>query len=379
MPYDEPQFYRLGDLAERVDRDVVDMVSGNPDWGPPPAVAEGLRTYADSGEADPAAFQYPPSEGLDDLRAEIAARRDVPESSVLVTSGAAEANHLALAAAIDRWRDGRSAGGSATPEVILTDPVYPYYPAKVELLGARVRRVPTGPSGDLDPDAVRAAAGPETAAVLLNTPNNPTGAVYDAATIREVTEVAADAGAVLVSDETYDHVVLDGPFASALAVDAPHRVVTASASKTFAVTGFRVGWGFFPPDLAERARTRHLLSTVSASRPAQAAVLHALRETDPTHHEAVRERLRDRVETFATGLEAAGATVRRPAGGFYVLASLPDLPGTMDNAERLIREAGVAAMPGETFGDLGAWFRFALVTPAVETAVERLTGFLESA
>ncbi len=365
MEYEEPLFFHVMQYAAAADRDVIDMVSGNPDWGSPPALAEGLPQYADEGGA---AFQYPPSEGLLELREEIAARRDVDVEQVIVTDGAGEANYLAMARALER---------DAGREVILTDPVYPYYPGRATMLGGRATYVPAARDGSLDPARVREAASDETACIVVNTPNNPTGAVYDAETMAELVDIARTVDALLVSDEVYDHFDYAGRFASALAADSDHRVVTNSFSKSLAITGFRVGYAVFPPSLVDAAKTRHMLTNVAGSRPAQHAVLHALRNTGPAYFERTRELLTDRLAAFADALEAAGAEYTSPEGGFYVLCRFDGVPGTLENVKRLVDEAGVAGMPGETFGEARAdWLRFALVTPRAEEAAGRLAEFL---
>jgi aspartate/methionine/tyrosine aminotransferase len=367
MEYDRPLFYRLAHHAACADRDVVDMVSGTPDWDPPGALREGLADYA---EREASAFRYPPSEGISGLREEIAARRSVPESWVIVTNGAGEANYLAMARALDR---------DAGSEVVLSDPVYPYYPGKVRLLGGHPRYVPLKEDGRLDPAAVRERAGGETACIVANTPNNPTGAVYREETVRELVAIAKEHDALLISDEVYDHFDYSGEFASALAVDAPNRVVVSGFSKSLAITGLRVGYGVFPGDHVDAAKTRHMLVNVTGSRPAQHAVLRALRETDPDYYARNRRRLRERVETFAGALDSIGAAYTTPEGGFYVMARFEGFPGTMANAKRLIEEAGVAGMPGETFGETRVeWLRFSLSTPRVGEATDRLIEYFGS-
>ena len=364
MQYETPLFFRIMQYAAAADRDVVDMVSGNPDWGAPPGIAAGLHAYADG---DSASFQYPPSDGILELREEIAARRNVPLDEVIVTNGTGEANYLAMACALDR---------DAGSEVVLTDPVYPYYPGKTAMLGGEARYVAAESDGRLDPAAVRHATCDETAAIVVNTPNNPTGAVYERETMRELVAIAEEHDAILVSDEVYDHFDFSGRFASALPIDSPNRVVTNGFSKSLGITGFRVGYGVFPPALVDAARTRHMLVNVTGSRPAQAAVLTALRETGPDYYADNRTLLQARVEIFTTALDAAGAEYTSPDGAFYVMARFDDFPGTIENVERLIDEAGVAGMPGETFGTTRAeWLRFALVTPRVEEAAERLVTY----
>ena len=364
MEYDEPLFFRVMQYAADADRDVVDMVSGNPDWEPPEALREGLHEYAD---ADSDAFQYPPSEGLQELREEIAARRNVDVEQVVVTNGAGEANYLAMARALER---------DAGDEVILTDPVYPYYPGKTTMLGGEAQFVPTERDGSLDPEKVRSVASDDTACIVANTPNNPTGAVYDRETMEELVEIAEANDALLVADEVYDHFDFSGDFESALTIDSDHRIVTTAYSKSMAITGYRVGYAVFPKSLVKAAKTRHMLVNVATSRPAQQAVLHALRNTHADYYEETREMLRTRIDAFTDALDAAGAEYSRPDGAFYVMARFEDFPGTLDNVYTLVDEAGVAGMPGEAFGESREeWIRFALVTPRAEEAAARLAEF----
>jgi len=362
--YQRPQFFHVMQYAASADRDVVDMVSGNPDWEPPAALRDGLREYAD---ASPDEFQYPPSEGLVELREEIAARRNVAPDRIVVTNGTGEANYLAMAAALDR---------DAGSEVLLADPVYPYYPGKVDMFDADATLVPTERDGSIDPARFREAASEETSLILVNTPNNPTGAVYARETIAELVAIAEGVDATLVVDEVYDHFDFTGEFESALTLDSDRVIVTTGYSKSMAITGFRVGYAVLPEHLVDGAKTRHMLVNVATSRPPQVAVLHALRETDADYYADVRAMLRERVTTFTDALDAAGAEYTTPEGAFYVLARFDDFPGTMANAKRLIDEAGVAGMPGETFGSArDQWLRFALVTPRAEEAAARLTDY----
>jgi aspartate/methionine/tyrosine aminotransferase len=370
MDYETPQFFRVIQYAADADRDVVDMVSGSPDWDPPEALREGLAAYAD---ADPTEFQYPASVGLDDLRTEIARRRDVDVERIVVTNGAGEANHLAMVGGLETMP------GS---EILLVDPVYPYYAGRANFVGADVSLVSAAQDGHPDPDEVRAAASDETAVIVINTPNNPLGVTYDGDTVAALVAVAEDHDALLVSDEVYDHFDYSGRFESALSVDSPNRLVTNAFSKSMAITGWRVGYAVFPdPDgptgaLLEDARTRHMLTNVTGSRPAQAAVLHALHDTGPEYYEDVRERLSKRIRTFTDALDAAGAVYTEPEGAFYVMARFPGFRGTFENVERLVDEGGVAGMPGEAFGESREeWIRFSLTTDRTGEAASRLVDF----
>ena len=364
MEYEEPLFFRVMEYAAHAEGDVIDMVSGNPDWGAPPALAEGLHEYADTGGRE---FQYPPSEGLRELREEIATRRQVDSDQVVVTNGAGEANYLAMGRALER--------GTGS-EVVMADPVYPYYPGKTKMLGGEQVFVGTDQDGSLDPAAVREAASEDTACIVATTPNNPTGAVYGEETMRELVAVAEAYDALLVSDEVYDHFDFSGRFTSALEFDSDHRVVVNAFSKSMAITGFRVGYCIAPDDHVEPMKSRHMLTNVATTRPGQAAVLHALQNTDTEYYEGNRQRLASRVETFTAALDDAGAEYTKPDGGFYVLARFPGFPGSLENTYELIDETGVAGMPGSGFGtSREEWVRFALVTPRVEEAATRLADY----
>jgi aspartate/methionine/tyrosine aminotransferase len=208
------------------------------------------------------------------------------------------------------------------------------------------------------------------------------GVTYSGDTVAELVAIAEEHDALLVSDEVYDHFDYSGRFTSALSVDSEHYVVTNGFSKSMAITGWRVGYAVFPDpegprgDLVDDARTRHMLTNVTGSRPAQAAVAHALQETGPDYYEGVREMLADRIDTLTDALDTVDAEYTDPEGAFYVMARFPDYPGTFDNVERLIDEGGVAGMPGEAFGEARSeWIRFSLTTDRVETAAERLTDF----
>jgi len=367
MVYEEPKFFHVMEYAAAADGDVVDMVSGNPDWEPPAALRGALAEYADGPSET---FQYPPSEGIEDLRESIAARRNVDIDRVVVTNGTGEANYLAMARAFER---------DAGDEALLMDPVYPYYPGKTELLGGKPTLVPTERDGSLDVDAVRAAASDETALIVLNTPNNPTGAVYDVENVRKVVDIAEAVDALVVVDEVYDHFDFSGRFESALTLGSDRTVVTSGFSKSMAITGFRVGYAVLPDEHAFPAKARHMLVNVAGSRPAQYAVSEALAATDADYYADARDRLTDRIDAFTAALDEAGAAYTRPDGAFYLLARFDGFPGTMANVKRLIDEAGVAGMPGETFGTArDEWIRFALVTPRAVEAAERLVEYFAS-
>jgi aspartate/methionine/tyrosine aminotransferase len=361
---DRPLFFHVMGYASEAEGDVVDMVSGNPDWEPPEALREGFRAFADAPVEE---YQYAPSEGLAALREEIAARRNVDVDRVVITNGAGEANYLVTACALDAYPG---------DEVVITDPIYPYYSDRAKLLGATPRTVPTLTDGTLDVERAREVVNDDTALIVLNSPNNPTGAVYGGETKRELAALAAEHDALFLSDEVYDHFDYSGTFETALGIDDERVAVTNSVSKAMAATGIRVGYVVVPDALVDAVRTRHMLTDLSVTRPGQQAVLRAYRETPPAYYEGARELMAGRVETFTAALEEAGAEFTTPQGAFYVMARFDGFPGTLANVKRLIDEIGVAGMPGEAFGESRrAWLRFALVTDRVDTAADRLAAF----
>ncbi|MFB6254121.1 MAG: pyridoxal phosphate-dependent aminotransferase [Halobacteriaceae archaeon] len=365
MDYEEPLFFKIMSYADQYD-DVIDMVSGDPDWGAPSGISEGLHEFADLGGED---YQYAPSEGIPELREEIAARRNVDQSKVIITNGAAEANHLAIAEALD-YHDENT--------ILLTDPVYPYYPSKAQLLGGSITYIPTNKDGSLNIEAYKEAVDTATSCILINNPNNPTGAVYSSDTIEALKDLAEDANAFLICDEVYDHFDHSGTFKSANQFSSSNIIITNSFSKSLAITGFRIGYGIFPEKIVDSVTTRHMLSTITANRQGQFAVLRALQNTDPTYYEDIRALLQERIETFTKTLDEIGATYTEPQGAFYVMAKFPDFEGTLDNTKLLIDKARVAGMPGETFGSTKTdWLRFALVTSRVSEAADRLSQFFD--
>jgi aspartate/methionine/tyrosine aminotransferase len=371
MDYETPQFYRVIQYAARADRDVVDMVSGSPDWDPPEGIRQGLHDYAD---ADSAQFQYAPSRGLSGLRERIASRHDVSQERVIVTNGAGEANHLAMTCGLKTFPG---------TEIVLVDPVYPYYAGRANALGAETTFVPVTGDGSPSLSALREATSSDTAVIVVNSPNNPTGAVYDASLMAEIADIADSNNGLLVSDEVYERFDYSGQFSSALDCDRSNIVVTNAFSKSMAITGFRVGYGIFPPedgpdgDLIDCATTQHMVTTVTGSRPAQQAVLGALKTTSSEYYERCRSRVQERIETFCDAIETVGGRCDRPDGGFYVMATLPGFTGEFKDVYRLIDEAGVAGMPGVAFGSARqGQIRFSMTSPHIQTAVDRLVEYI---
>jgi N-succinyldiaminopimelate aminotransferase len=235
----------------------------------------------------------------------------------------------------------------------------------------------------LDPEELRAAVGPRTRLLLLNSPHNPTGSVLTDAELRAVAEVCCERDLVVVSDEVYEHLTFDGvahvPIAT-LPGMAERTVTVSSAGKTFSVTGWKTGWVSGPAALVKAVQTVKQFLTFTANAPWQVAVAYALRHEMPWVAR-LRKDLQAKRDRLMSGLSAAGFTVLRPSGTYFVQTDIRPL-GFADGLElsrRLPELAGVVAIPTQVFYDhheAGRHFvRFAFCKKdeVIDEAVERLT------
>ncbi|ONI88911.1 hypothetical protein ALI22I_17605 [Saccharothrix sp. ALI-22-I] len=351
----------------------IDIALGIPEE-PPPEDAVSAATAALAAGL----HQYGPPAGLPELRAAVArlagpARNWAldPEAEVTITCGATEAIMVALLTVTDPG-----------DEVLVIEPFFELYPGMVTIAGAIPKPVRlTGPDWRLDLDAVRAALTPRSRAVLLNTPHNPTGRVFDDAELTGLLRLCAEHDLVLITDEVYEHFVYKGLHSSP-AADPAHRartIVVGSLSKSFRMTGWRIGYCLAEPGLTEGLRRVHERTTVGASHPLQrgAAVL-------SQRHLADRESLRSMRDEMAARLTGLGFEVSLPEGGWFALAHIGGLAaGSTRLAHRLVREAGVLVAPGSAFfadrADGEEWIRVTFArdpaaTREALTRMERLFG-----
>ena len=336
------------DMAETHGGDLVRLEVGEPDFSPPKHVTEAAVDSARSGEVN-----YTSNAGISELRMAIsermAADHDVvvdPEQ-VVVTVGALEALHLAMVTLVDPGE-----------EVVIPTPAWPNYVGQVRLAGGKLVEVPL-PAEDgfaLDPDRVVEAITDETAVVVLNSPSNPTGRVHGPEDVRTVAAAAADHDAFMIADEAYLALAFEGDRRGIAAlVDEPEKVVTVgTCSKTYAMTGYRLGWLAGPTEVAEGAAKIHESTTACASSISQHAALAALTgPQEPT--ERMRKAFRERRDLVVDRVaEIPHISCARPEGAFYAFLDVSALDGTsLDVAKRLLREQGVVVAPGEGFGDAG--------------------------
>jgi aspartate aminotransferase len=335
------------DLAQSSDRDLVRLEVGEPDFDTPDHVIDAATTAAREGHT-----HYTSNAGLPALRRAIATTLDrdfsvaVDADDVLVTTGGMEALHLAVLSTV-----------GPGDELVIPSPGWPNYWSQARLADGVPVEVPmpaeTGFA--LDADRVVDAMGPETAAVVLCRPSNPTGGVYDADATRAVVEAAADHDAYVVADEVYLRLTYDGDSrgVAALVDDADHVLTVGSCSKSHAMTGWRVGWLAGSASVVEESTKIRESTTACTSSVAQHAALAALTGPQEPFREmyAAFEERRDYVVDRVEALD--GLDAPRPDGAFYAFLDV-DLPGSsLDVAKRLLTGYGVVLAPGSGFGDAG--------------------------
>ena len=342
-------FAQMSALAQSTG--AINLGQGFPDTDGPAVVLDAAVAAIRSGRN-----QYPPGPGVPELRTAIAEHQqrfyglDVdPDHEVLVTAGATEAIASALLALYERG-----------DEVVLFEPYYDSYAASVALAGA-VRRtvVLRAPDFAIDEAELRAAFSDRTRVVLLNTPHNPTGKVFTRAELELVAGLAREFGAVVVSDEVYEHLLFSGgptggrhlPVAT-LPGMATRTLTISSAGKTFSVTGWKVGWVHGPRELVDAVRTVKQFVTYVASGPFQPAVAVGLRLPDE-EYAAIANSLQRKRDLLCAGLRAAGLNPLVPAGTYFVIADAADLgyDDGMTLCRDLPRLAGVVAVPVGVFYD----------------------------
>ncbi len=369
-------FSEMTDLA--IAHDAVNLGQGFPDENPPPAVLAAAVTAMEQGHN-----QYAPGPGVAPLRAAVADHQRRfhaldydPDDEITITFGATEAMSAAVQSLCE-----------AGDEVVVLEPAYDAYRAVIALAGGVQRRVPVR-GGDLRPDLDRLAAvvGPRTRLVIVNSPHNPTGLVYDAAELDEIARLCVEHDLIAVTDEVYEHLVYEGehqPLAGRPGM-RDRTVTISSAAKTFSCTGWKVGWACAPPPLTRALRIVKQYATFSGATPFQHAVAVGLAQDDDAYRRQL-ELLRGRRDRLCDGLEGLGLGVQRPQGTYFAVADVA--PVGHDDAEDFCRWApgaiGVAAVPVTAFVDdpapVRSLVRFAFCKPdaVIDAGLERLAALTE--
>ncbi|GAA4954824.1 pyridoxal phosphate-dependent aminotransferase [Nonomuraea thailandensis] len=340
-------FAEMSALA--VQTGAINLGQGFPDTDGPAAMLDRAVQAIGAG-----ANQYPPGPGVLELRQAVSEHRAAhyglaydPVGEIMVTVGATEAVAASVLALCEPG-----------DEVIAFEPYYDSYAASIALAQARLVAVTLRPVDGrftFDPDELRAAVTPRTRAILVNSPHNPTGTVFTRAELTVIAELCQEHGLIAITDEVYEHLTFDGvghvPMAT-LPGMRERTVMISSAGKTFSVTGWKTGWVCAPPALVTAVQTVKQFLTFTAGAPWQLAVAYGLRH-EMEWVAALGAGLQDKRDRLMEGLSAAGFSVLRPAGTYFVQTDIRPLGFSdgLELARRLPELAGVVAIPTQVFYD----------------------------
>jgi len=323
--------------------DAINLAQGFPDFPCPPEL-KAAACAAVNADIN----QYAITWGAQDLREALARRVDTfnrmhfnPESEITITCGSTEAMMASMLAVI---RPG--------DEVIVPVPFYENYGPDAQISGACPCFVPLADDFSIDEEAWKAAFTKKTRALILNTPNNPTGKVFTASELRFIADLCAEYNAVAITDEIYEHIVYDGHRHISLGSipGMEDRTITiGSFSKTYSVTGWRVGYALADTALTGRIRKIHDFLTVGAPAPLQRACVAALELPESYYRGLAKEYDRKR-QILYRGLTKVGFDCDLPQGAYYIFTDIRGF-GMSDTefARHLVETAGVAAVPGSSF------------------------------
>jgi aminotransferase len=364
---------RFFDIAAQM-HDVVSLGIGEPDFVTPDHIRQAAIDSIQAGKT-----AYTSNSGLLELRVAIADSiyaqtgiRYDPEEEILVTVGVSEAMQQTMLALINPG-----------DEVIVPEPCFVAYTACVIFAGGVPVTVSTTVANDfaVDPAAIAAAITPRTKAILIGYPNNPTGAVIDAATMQAIVDLAVAHNLTLISDEIYDRLVYGVPHVSAVTAQGARdcTVLMGGFSKAYAMTGWRLGWLAAPADICGAVRKIHQYGIMSAPTAAQYAGLEALRHGAAATQMMVAE-YDCRRQVLLAGLRRIGLPTFEARGAFYLFPQVDHLGlSSADFCERLLNEEHVAVIPGDVFGPSGAGFVrlcYAASMHNIEIALERIERFI---
>nr|WP_051504553.1 aminotransferase [Sphingomonas jaspsi] len=328
----------------------VNLGQGFPDFGWPPEILDAAAAALVDGSN-----QYAPSRGLPALRAAVAAHYSrhhglsIDAEHICVTSGATEALAAAILAVVEPG-----------DEVIVMTPAYDAYAPLIRRAGGTVVEVALTPPGwAVDRHALEAAVSERTRAIIVNNPHNPTGRLFDRAELEAIAAVARDHELVVIADEVWEHILLDGqqftPIAS-LPGMAERTIKCGSAGKIFSLTGWKIGWLVAAPELAAVAARAHQFLTFASAPNLQAAVAYGLTDGDAWIG-PMRERFARARDAMTAGLRHAGYVVLPSASTYFLCIDLAASGIDATDAQfaaRAIEEAGVAVVPLSAFSDAGA-------------------------
>lgn len=353
----------------------INLGQGVCDMATPAPLRAGAIQCIDGGDRQ----TYTPYAGLPELREQIARKLqrhnglDYGPERISVTSGSSGAFFAACATLLEPG-----------DEVVLFEPFYSYHYTTLPLVGAVAVSVPlVGEDFALDPERLRAALTARTRAVVVNTPANPSGKVFDRADLEAIAGVLDGTGIVVLTDEVYEYMTFDGrPHVSPATVPGlVERTLTLNSfSKTFSITGWRIGFLAGPEEVVDKCGVVFDQMEVCAARPMQRGVARALAELPDAFYEDLRTTYQQKRDRFCAALRGAGFRFAEPQGAYYVLADYRDVFGDIEPYPavlQLIERAGINAVPGDLFyadarGVRSMRFQFAVDFEVLDRACERL-------
>jgi aspartate/methionine/tyrosine aminotransferase len=338
-------FERMSLAAAR--HGAVNLGQGFPDFGWPEEILQAAAKAIVEGSN-----QYAPSRGLPALREAVAAHYGrhhglrLSQDNICVTSGATEALAAAILATVEPG-----------DEVIVFTPAYDAYAPLIRRAGGLPVEVALQPPGwRIERAALEAAIGPRTRAIVFNNPHNPTGRLFDRDELAVVAEFAVINDLIVISDEVWEHILLDGqtftPIASLAGMDK-RTLKCGSAGKIFSLTGWKIGWLAAPPELATLAARAHQFLTFASAPHLQAAVAYGLNDGD-AWLQPMRERFARARDRMVSGLEAAGYAVLPSASTYFLCVDLAASGIGHDDEEfarQAVERAGVAVVPLSPFAE----------------------------
>ena len=362
------------------EHDAINLAQGFPDF-PAPQLLKDAACAAIQGDVNQYAITWGTTNLRHALSEKYAATYDLefdPEREITVTCGATEAMAAVMLATIDPGE-----------EVIIFEPFYENYGPDAVLSQASPVFLPLhAPDYRLERGMLEAAVTPKTRAIVVNTPNNPTGRVFDREELQIIADICREHDILAITDEIYEHIYYEGEHLVLAGFEGMRdRTITVSGlSKTFSVTGWRVGTIMAPPHLTDAIRKVHDFLTVGAPAPLQEACAVGLRELGEDYYVQMVEGYRERRGVLVSALKGAGFTCSTPQGAYYVLADFSGISDEDDTtfAKRLTSEGGVAPVPGSSFystpegGRSVVRFVFCKRIETLHAAAERLKAFVAS-
>jgi len=357
----------LAKKLEREGRSILHLEVGEPDFDTPEHVKRAAWEALQKGMT-----KYTPSEGLPELREAVAERVGAERENVLITPGAKHAIFCAMEAILDPGE-----------EVILPSPCWTYDGIVLSVGGKPVFLETRMEEGfRVDVERLEKALTPRTKLLVLNSPSNPTGAVLDEENLKAILDFARERDLWILTDEIYDRLVYEGKGTSLLSLAGSLEgiVYINGFSKTYAMTGWRLGYAVAPKELIAEMNKIQQASTSCVPGFVQMAGLEALRGPQD-FVERMREEFRKRRDFMVKGLSSLGLKCLPPKGAFYLFPRLPE--GWKDSTsfcEHLLREVGIASVPGIGFGPFGEGhvrFSFACSMEVLKETLQRLGEFLQ--